>query len=81
MEDTNQVDLSTSYKMTRGGLAIKVNILPFETKPNFELRFNGMKSPILMSTRLEKTLKNRIKYWFLCRLFSFKVINWETGTN
>lgn len=86
MEDTQikmreRVSWSTAIIGSSDDFSIKLDLMPDRPPSNFELRFLDAKPAVLICTNIERTVRNRFTYWLLCRLFPFKVTNWQTGTN
>ena len=52
----------------------------YNPKPNFYLSL-GDCGKAVFAFNVEKSLKNRIKYWLLCRVFPFTIDRWEGNSD
>ncbi len=44
---------------------------------NFSLTMGEQENKVSFNFQVEKTFKNKIKYWLFCKFFPFKITKWE----
>jgi len=50
-------------------------------EPNLKLMLGNEEGGFLFCISARKTLINQFKYWLLCKIFPFKIIEWKERKN
>ena len=54
----------------------KINVIDIK-EPNFVIQMGEDSLSLSFHYCVNKTMKNRIKYWLFCRFFPFEIVKWE----
>ena len=56
---------------------MKLNLIKEPSKPNIFVRWGDQDPAFLFEFGAKRNLLNRFKFWLLCKILPFKVVEWK----